>query len=179
MIAKSTETAPADVVATEAKPKASKKAPGSPRRAPVAPKKANAGKKASPAKKEPKGAKKAKPSEAKQSVVPEPATLPAQAPPASDVAPEPKPAGKKAKGAKKVPKPAAKAKGNREGSKTTQILDLLKRPGGVSSKELMETTGWQPHSVRGFLSGTVGKKLGHTVLSIKGEDGARTYSIKA
>jgi hypothetical protein len=78
----------------------------------------------------------------------------------------------------KAPKGAPKAKGSREGSKTAQILDLLKRPGGVSSKELMETTGWQAHSVRGFLSGTVGKKLGLTVVSTKGETGERTYSIK-
>ena len=103
------------------------------------------------------------------------------APRRAPVAPKKAKAGKKATPAKKTPKGAtkAKAKGSREGSKTAQILDLLKRPGGVSSKELMETTGWQPHSVRGFLSGTVGKKLGLTVVSTKGEDGERTYSIKA
>jgi hypothetical protein len=42
----------------------------------------------------------------------------------------------------------------------------------------MKVTGWQPHSVRGFLSGTVGKKMGLTVTSTKGEDGERSYSIK-
>jgi len=36
----------------------------------------------------------------------------------------------------------------------------------------------QPHSVRGFLSGTIGKKMGLTVISTKGEDGERSYSIK-
>ena len=41
----------------------------------------------------------------------------------------------------------------REGNKTETILDLLKRPGGVTAKELMKATGWQPHSVRGFVSG--------------------------
>jgi len=97
---------------------------------------------------------------------------------------------KKAKAAKKAPKTAnkpkgarpdkaAKQKGVREGSKTETILGLLKRPGGVTAKELMKTTGWQPHSVRGFLSGTVGKKMGLTVTSTKGEDGERTYSVKA
>ena len=43
----------------------------------------------------------------------------------------------------------------------------------------MDTTGWQAHSVRGFLSGTVGKKMGLAVTSIKGDDGERTYAIKA
>ena len=42
----------------------------------------------------------------------------------------------------------------------------------------MKATGWLPHSVRGFLSGTVRKKLGLTVTSTKGEDGERTYSIQ-
>ena len=73
----------------------------------------------------------------------------------------------------------AKSKVARDGSKTAQILDLLKRPGGATSKELMKATGWLPHSVRGFLSGTVGKKMGLTVISTKGEDGERTYSVEA
>jgi hypothetical protein len=54
------------------------------------------------------------------------------------------------------------------GSKTAKILDLLKRPGGASAKELIKATGWLPHSVRGFLSGTVGKKMGLIVTSSKG-----------
>jgi hypothetical protein len=83
---------------------------------------------------------------------------------------------KKATPAKKAPKGAKKAK-PREGSKTNKFLDLLKRPGGVTAMELMKATGWQPHSVRGFLSGTIGKKMGLTVSSTKGEDGERTYSI--
>ncbi len=86
-------------------------------------------------------------------------------------------AAKKAIPAKKAPGGAKKPKAAREGSKTNQVLDLLKRPGGVTSKELMKATGWQPHSVRGFLSGTIGKKMGLTVTSMKGEDGERIYSI--
>jgi hypothetical protein len=65
------------------------------------------------------------------------------------------------------------------GSKTAKILHLLKRPGGATAKELMKATGWQPHSIRGFLSGTVGKKMGLVVASAKGEDGKRSYSVKA
>jgi hypothetical protein len=80
---------------------------------------------------------------------------------------------------KKTPTPATKAKGCREGSKTATVLELLKRKGGVTAKELMTATGWQAHSVRGFISGTVGKKMGLTVESTKGADGERTYSIPA
>jgi len=86
---------------------------------------------------------------------------------------------KKPTSAKKAPKGAKKAPAAKDGSKTAKILDLLKRPGGVTSKELMKATGWQPHSVRGFISGTVGKKMGLTVVSTKGDDGERNYSVKA
>ena len=86
----------------------------------------------------------------------------------------------KPKKAAKAPKKAkpAKAEGVREGSKTAKILDLLKRPNGATMKELMKATGWLPHSVRGFLSGTVGKKMGLAVSSTKGADGERSYSVK-
>jgi len=94
------------------------------------------------------------------------------------VAPKKAKSAKKATPAKKAPKGAKKATVAREGSKTNKILDLLRRPGGVTAKELMKVTGWQPHSVRGFLSGTIGKKMGLTVISSKGEDGERSYSIK-
>jgi len=87
------------------------------------------------------------------------------------------PGKKGAKGAKRAKVPE-KAVGARQGSKTERVLDLLKRPGGVTTKELMKVTGWQPHSVRGFLSGTVGKKLRLALTSTKGEDGERTYSVK-
>ena len=101
---------------------------------------------------------------------------------AHPVAPKKGKSGKKATPAKKAPKApksAKKAAGTRDGSKAATILDLLKRKDGVTMKELMKVSGWQAHSVRGFLSGTVGKKLGLTVASSKGEDGERTYSIKA
>jgi hypothetical protein len=86
-------------------------------------------------------------------------------------------AGKKATPKKKAPK--SSRNDAREGSKTATILDLLKRPDGATAKELLKATNWQPHSLRGFLSGIVGKKMGLTVASTKGEDGERSYSIKA
>ena len=97
----------------------------------------------------------------------------------ANVAPVKPKAKKKATPAKKAPKAAKKAAGARDGSKTAKVLELLKRPGGVTSKELMKATGWQPHSVRGFLSGTVAKKMGLSVTSTKGEDGERSYSVKS
>jgi hypothetical protein len=57
-------------------------------------------------------------------------------------------------------------------------LELLKQPGGTTMKELMKATGWLPHSIRGFLSGTIGKKMRLSVMSDKGEDGGRNYSVK-
>jgi DNA-binding IclR family transcriptional regulator len=64
------------------------------------------------------------------------------------------------------------------GSKTAKVLDLLKRPDGVTLKELMKAIDWPAHSVRGFLSRTVGRKMGLTTRSTKGEDGERSYSVK-
>jgi len=99
------------------------------------------------------------------------------------VAPSKGKSGKKTSPAKKgakAPKKAESAKGEgvREGTKTEKVLELLKRPGGTTMKELMKATGWLPHSVRGFLSGTIGKKMGRKVESTKGEDGERSYSLK-
>jgi hypothetical protein len=106
------------------------------------------------------------------------------APRRANVAPAKAKSAHKATPAKKAPKgrtkpQVAKPKAARGGSKTAKILDLLKRPGGATSKELMKATGWLPHSVRGFLSGTVRKKMGLTVTSTKGQDGERTYSVEA
>jgi hypothetical protein len=97
----------------------------------------------------------------------------------ANVGPKKAKLGKKARPPKKTHTGAKKDTGAREGSKAAKILDLLKRPGGATAKELIKATGWQPHSIRGFLSGTVGKKMKLTVVSTKGEDGERTYSIKA
>jgi hypothetical protein len=95
----------------------------------------------------------------------------------ANVAPAKRKAGKKATPKKKAPRSARNDV--REGSKTATILDMLKRSGGATAKELLKATGWQPHSLRGFISGTLGKKMGLTVTSTKGEDGERSYSVKA
>ena len=91
-----------------------------------------------------------------------------------------------AKGAPLKAEPAPKAAGAKKpatapsgGSKTDKILDLLKRPGGVTLKELVKATGWQPNSVRGFLSGTIGKKMGTPVESVKSAEGDRSYRLSS
>jgi len=64
-------------------------------------------------------------------------------------------------------------------AKTKQqiCLDLLNRPEGATVEELQAATGWQQHSVRGFLAGAVKKKLGLTLLSEKPDAGPRQYRI--
>jgi hypothetical protein len=53
----------------------------------------------------------------------------------------------------------------------------MRRRQGATLTEIMGATGWQPHSVRGFVSGTLAKKMGLTVESTKSEAGDRTYRI--
>ncbi len=74
-------------------------------------------------------------------------------------------------------KPAAP--GGRQGSKTAKVLHLLERAGGATLHDLMKATSWQAHSVRGFLSGTLRKKMGLALTSTKSEDGARSYALKS
>jgi hypothetical protein len=85
---------------------------------------------------------------------------------------------KKANKGRKSAKSAKQAASARTGSKTAKVLDLLRRSGGATGKELMKATGWQAHSVRGFLSGLLGKKMGLTVTSAKTDSGERRYSVK-
>jgi hypothetical protein len=92
--------------------------------------------------------------------------------------PRPHAAPAKAKPAKKAIH-AKKAAPARAGTKAAKVLDLLKRPGGVTLKGLMKATGWQAHSVRGFLSGTLRKKMGTPVESFKSDAGERTYRLFA
>src|ERR1700724_1969942 len=84
------------------------------------------------------------------------------------------------KPAKSKKRPTAKVKAHtaRDGSKKADIIRLLERAKGATLEELMEATGWQAHSVRGFISGTLGKKLKMKIDSFRTEKGARTYRVK-
>jgi hypothetical protein len=63
-------------------------------------------------------------------------------------------------------------------TKHDRVLTLLSRRNGTTIPEMMEATGWQQHSVRGFLAGTVKKKLGFTLTSSKTEGELRRYRIE-
>ena len=92
------------------------------------------------------------------------------APQAADVAPKAKRSSKKATAATAAPEA-------REGSKKAIVLDLLRRRQGATLAEIAKATDWQNHSIRGFISGTITKKMGLRVESTKGEDGERRYHV--
>ncbi len=71
---------------------------------------------------------------------------------------------------------AIAAAGPRPGSKQAKVIDLLKRPEGATVAEVMDATGWQPHSVRGMFAGALKKQQGLMVISTK-EDRGRVYRI--
>ena len=65
----------------------------------------------------------------------------------------------------------------RPGTKQALLIDLLKRKRGATIDEIVEATGWQPHSVRGAISGALKKKLGLAVSSEKVDGRGRVYRI--
>src|SRR5690606_38745268 len=76
------------------------------------------------------------------------------------------------KARKAAPAPA------KQTSKQDQVLTLLRRQNGASIDEIVAATDWQPHSVRGFLSGAVKKRLGIDVVSEKGSDGVAATLLR-
>jgi Protein of unknown function (DUF3489) len=60
---------------------------------------------------------------------------------------------------------------------TAKVLELIQRPKGATLAELMQATGWLKHSVRGFISGALGTKMGLKIDSTKREDGERVYTL--
>ena len=73
-----------------------------------------------------------------------------------------------------MPKPAA----IRAGTKQAQIIALLQRPEGASIGEIVEATGWAPHSARGMISGGLKKKLGFDVATSSDAQRGRIYHIR-
>jgi hypothetical protein len=95
--------------------------------------------------------------------------------PADDVAPA------KGKANKSPTKPAGRARARKgadesRSNKKAEVIALMKRAKGVTLAEIMETTGWQAHTVRGFVS-ILGSKGGEKVESAKNAAGERSYRI--
>lgn len=65
----------------------------------------------------------------------------------------------------------------RENTKQAQIIAMLQRPEGATINQIIEVTGWQPHTVRGTFAGAFKKKLGLTLSSSKDEHGQHVYRI--
>lgn len=92
----------------------------------------------------------------------------------------------KARQSPRRPKQKRERRGNavqkssvRAGTKLATMIDLLHRNGGATIAEIVDATSWQPHSVRGAISGSLKKKLGLSVLSETVEGRGRVYRIGA
>ena len=66
----------------------------------------------------------------------------------------------------------------RIGTKSATLVSLLRRKQGVSITEMMSATGWQAHSIRGFLAGALKKRLGLAVITSSSKSGERRYHVE-
>lgn len=98
-----------------------------------------------------------------------PASAKAKAKPAAKAKKGTKPA----RSAKKAP--ATKTPGRE--TKGGTVIALMQRADGATASELQKASGWQAHSVRGFISAVAGKKMGLKVASARRDDGQRVYRI--
>ena len=115
--------------------------------------------------------------------MPQPAEAPTKEPPTKPEPIEPvvRVTGKGGKFLVKMTSAAQKTKTRTgpTGTKTAKVLKLLQRPEGASLSELTKATKWQAHSVRGFLSGTVKRKMRLKLTRFKRPDGERAYRVKS
>ncbi len=65
----------------------------------------------------------------------------------------------------------------RESSKQAIVIQMLRHPDGTTIRQVMESTGWQAHTVRGTFAGALKKKLGLNIVSAKDGNGERLYRI--
>ncbi|WP_298257105.1 DUF3489 domain-containing protein [Bradyrhizobium sp.] len=74
--------------------------------------------------------------------------------------------------------PSEREKAKRADSSLDKVAAMLRRPGGATAAEIIEVTGWQPHSMRGAISGKISKRLaeGEVIAHWRGRD-ASGYAI--
>jgi hypothetical protein len=87
-----------------------------------------------------------------------------------------KPTGARDRANKPVRRSQKRPRAAHKGTKQDAVLALLRQPGGANITAIVKATGWQQHSVRGFLAGVVRKKLQLKLESNK-VDGDRVYYI--
>lgn len=75
------------------------------------------------------------------------------------------------------PDPAQAKPKTRSGTKQALLIEMLEAPDGATIAEIAAATNWQPHTVRGTMSGALKKRLGLTITSQKVEGRGRTYKI--
>lgn len=104
---------------------------------------------------------------------------PAKAPQPATVAKKAKTATTAAPAGKTAPKApaAATTPTPREGTKQATMIAMLQRKDGATIAEIVEATGWQPHTIRGAFAGALKKKLGLTIVSEKVDGQDRVYRI--
>ena len=107
---------------------------------------------------------------------PKPKKKPRVAAQGGDVASSKAKSSSKANNANKAGLARSKGVAIRPDSKAAKLLDLLKRPNGATLKELMRASRWQAHSVRGFLSAQIRKRMGLKLRSFERE-GERVYAV--
>lgn len=73
--------------------------------------------------------------------------------------------------------PEVKVPSPRAGTKQALLIEMLQAPEGATMEEIVAATGWQAHTVRGAMSGVLGKKLGLVVTSAKDEIRGRVYRL--
>jgi hypothetical protein len=116
-------------------------------------------------------------------VVRHPATRHGSTAERSRCAAQPEPQRKAVDPPKQAKEPAQKGPGKAEGvkgsdrsNKKAEVIAMMTRPEGATLAEIMQATGWQKHTVRGFVS-LLGSKAGQSVASSKNATGERTYKI--
>ena len=114
----------------------------------------------------------AKPATRKRAVAPRPTPL-AKRPAAVAATPRRRKAPEKPKSPPLAATPVAT-----KSTKQSQLIALLRTPTGTSIEQMTRVTGWQPHTVRGVISGVLRKRLALNVAcSTPDEAGIRTYRI--
>ena len=77
------------------------------------------------------------------------------------------------------PDTAPKARTQREGTKQSKLIAMLRAPDGATIEEIMVALDWAAHTIRGAMAGALKKKLGFEVTSEKVEGRGRVYRLPA